>query len=88
MRIAEPFQAGNTGALPDGWPFYRALGGRPVLVLRGAMSDLLSDEVAKRMATEIPDVEVVTVPNVGHAPDLDEPESVAAIDRLLNRVLA
>lgn len=88
MRIAEPFQAGNTGALPDGWPFYRALGGRPVLVLRGAMSDLLSDEVAKRMATEIPDVEVVTVPNVGHAPDLDEPESVAAIDRLFDRVLA
>jgi pimeloyl-ACP methyl ester carboxylesterase len=39
------------------------------------------------MATEIRDVEVVTVPGVGHAPDLDEPESVEAIDRLLERVL-
>ena len=39
------------------------------------------------MASEIPDVEVVTVPGVGHAPDLDEPEAVAAIDRLLGRVL-
>jgi len=39
------------------------------------------------MATEIPDVEVVTVPRVGHAPDLDEPEAVDAIDRLLERVL-
>jgi pimeloyl-ACP methyl ester carboxylesterase len=39
------------------------------------------------MATEIQDVEVVTVPGVGHAPDLAEPESVAAIDRLLERVL-
>jgi pimeloyl-ACP methyl ester carboxylesterase len=58
-----------------------------VLVLRGGNSDLLSDPVAERMATEIPDVEVVTVPGVGHAPDLDEPESVAAIDRLLERVL-
>ena len=39
------------------------------------------------MATEIEDVEVLTVPGVGHAPDLDEPEAVAAIDRLLDRVL-
>jgi len=56
-------------------------------VLRGGTSDLLSDSAARRMATEIPDVEVVTVPRVGHAPDLDEPQSVAAIDRLLDRVL-
>ncbi len=39
------------------------------------------------MATEIPDVEVVIVPDVGHAPDLGEPESLEAIDRLLERVL-
>jgi pimeloyl-ACP methyl ester carboxylesterase len=87
MKIAEPFEAGNTGEVPDGWPYYRALAGRPVLVLRGEYSDLLSDPVAERMATEIPDVEIVTVPGVGHAPDLDEPEAVAAIDRLLERVL-
>ncbi|HET7817052.1 MAG TPA: alpha/beta hydrolase, partial [Sphingomicrobium sp.] len=67
---------------------YRALAGRPVLILRGEKSDLLSDSVLERMASEIPDVEVVTVPGVGHAPDLDEPEAVAAIDRLLDRVLA
>jgi pimeloyl-ACP methyl ester carboxylesterase len=87
MAIAEPFHAGNTGEAPDGWPYYRGLAGRPVLVLRGSMSDLLAGSVAERMATEIPDVEVVTVPGVGHAPDLDEPQSVAAIDRLLERVL-
>ena len=87
MRIAEPFAAGNTGAAVDGWVFYRALAGRPVLVLRGAMSDLLPEASVERMASEIPDVEIVTVPNVAHAPDLDEPEAVAAIDRLLDRVL-
>jgi pimeloyl-ACP methyl ester carboxylesterase len=86
MRIAEPFNQGNTGAV-DGWPYYRALAGRPVLVLRGEYSDLLPETVAQRMASEIPDVEVVVVPGVGHAPDLDEPEAVAAIDRLLKRVL-
>ena len=87
MRIAEPFAAANEGELPDAWPYYRALAGRPVLVLRGEHSDLLPDEALTRMATEIPDVEIVTVPRVGHAPDLAEPESVAAIDGLLERVL-
>jgi len=87
MAIAEPFKAANGGEPVDAWPFYRALAGRPVLILRGQNSDLLSDSALARMASEIPDVEIVTVPNVGHAPDLSEPESVAAIDRLLERVL-
>ena len=87
MAIADPFNAGNTGEVPDAWPYYRVLAGRPVLVLRGETSDLLSDAAAQRMATEIPDVEIVTVPRVGHAPDLDEPEAIDAIDRLLERVL-
>jgi pimeloyl-ACP methyl ester carboxylesterase len=87
MRIAEPFEAGNTGEIKDAWPYYRALGDRPVLVLRGEHSDLLPRPAADRMAKEILDVEVVTVKGVGHAPDLDEPEAVAAIDRLLERVL-
>ena len=87
MAIADPFNAGNTGEVSDGWPYYRVLTGRPILVLRGETSDLLSDAAAQRMATEIPDVEVVTVPRVGHAPDLDEPEAIDAIDRLLERVL-
>ena len=38
-------------------------------------------------SASIDDVEVVTVPGVGHAPDLSEPAAVAAIDRLLERVL-
>ena len=87
MAIAEPFKAANADEPVDVWPFYRALAGRPVLVLRGQNSDLLTDSALRRMAAEIPDVEIVTVPNVGHAPDLSEPESVAAIDRLLDRVL-
>ena len=31
-------------------------------------------------------MESVTVPRVGHAPTLDEPEAIAAIDRLLERM--
>jgi pimeloyl-ACP methyl ester carboxylesterase len=40
------------------------------------------------MAAAIDDVELVTVPDVGHTPNLEEPESLAAIERLLERVLA
>lgn len=87
MAIADPFNEANSGEAADGWPYYRNLDGRPVLVLRGEHSDLLTDAAAARMQTEIDDVEVVTVPRVGHAPDLSEPEAAAAIDRLLERVL-
>ena len=86
MRIAEPFAAPDNAAPPDLWPCWRALAGRPLLVLRGETSDILTAEVAARMLREAPGAELVTVPGVGHAPTLDEPEAVAAIERLLERV--
>lgn len=88
LGIAEPFHATADAPPMDIWPCYEALTGRPVTVLRGALSDLFARDVAKRMARAIPDVELITVPNVGHAPALDEAESLAAIERLLERVLA
>ncbi|WP_309610926.1 alpha/beta hydrolase [Sphingomonas sp.] len=86
--IAEPFHAASDAPPMNIWPCYEALAGRPVTILRGALTDLFALDVGERMASAIPDVELVTVPNVGHAPSLDEPESLAAIERLLARVLA
>ena len=86
--IADGFNAAASAPPADIWPYYRALAGRPVLLLRGELTDLLEPAVAERMVREIPDVELVEVPGVGHAPALDEPESLAAIERLLARVLA
>lgn len=85
MAIASNFESAATA--PEIWPLFHALDGRPVTILRGALSDLLSAQVAARMATEMPGAELVTVPRVGHAPSLDEPESLAALERLLGRVL-
>ena len=89
MAVAKPFMAmdENTASAIDAWPLFRALSGRPVTILRGALTDLLSAEVAERMRQEVPGAELVTVPDVGHPPDFDEPESIAAVDRLLERVL-
>ena len=85
MAIAANFE--SAASAPEIWPLYQALDGRPVTILRGELSDLLTADVAERMASAISDVELVTVPRVGHAPSLDEPESLAALDRLLARVL-
>ena len=88
MAIADNFKFAAQAPQFDMWSYYRALEGRPVTVLRGALTDLLESQVAERMATEIADVELVTVPDVGHTPNLEEPESQGAIERLLQRVLA
>ena len=88
MAIADNFHRAAGKPQIDFWPFYRALEGRPVTILRGAHSDLLSAATAAAMASELSDAELVTVPAVGHTPSFEEPESQAALDRLLDRVLA
>ena len=74
------------GATPDLWPLYAALLPIPALALRGATSDILSAATLARMQREKPDLACVTVPNRGHVPLLDEPESIAAIDAFMTRV--
>jgi len=71
------------GAAPSLWPLWGALAGVPVLAIRGAHSDILSAATLERMQRTKPDLKVVTVPNRGHAPLLDEPECLAAIDDFL-----
>lgn len=83
MAIAEPFK--TTGPTPhvDLWPFFAALAEKPVLVVRGAKSDLLKEATASKMQQVSPNVKLAVVPGVGHAPELNEPEAVAAIDEFL-----
>jgi pimeloyl-ACP methyl ester carboxylesterase len=78
--IAEPLRG---GAAPDLWSWWGALAKLPVLAIRGAHSDILSAATLSRMQHEKPDLKVLTVANRGHAPMLDEPECVAAIDEFL-----
>lgn len=85
MRIAEPFKMPVEGVV-DLWPALAGLKEVPTLAMRGALSDLLSAETLTRMKAEMPLMDSVTVPHVGHAPTLDEPEAVKAIARLLARI--
>ena len=87
MKIAETFVVPPANEpVPDLWPAFKALAGKPVTVLRGALSDLLAPAVHVEMVAALPGAEAVTVPDVGHAPTLDEPEAVAAVERLLARI--
>ena len=87
MRIAEPIFASDAAAVPpDLWPMLRALAGRPAVLVRGALSTILSAETLARMAEALPGARTVTVPATGHAPSLDEPEVRAAIDAMLAEV--
>lgn len=85
MKIAEPFAAAKDGPPLDLWDGLRALAGKPVLIVRGALSDLLTADLLARMKAALPQADVVTIPDVGHAPTLDEPEATAAIERWLER---
>lgn len=82
VSLVKPLRA-NAGRLPDLWPLFRALGALPVLAIRGALSDVLSEDTFERMAEAKPDLIRVTVPDVGHAPALNEPEALTAIDDFL-----
>ncbi|NIJ18953.1 pimeloyl-ACP methyl ester carboxylesterase [Sphingomonas naasensis] len=86
MKIAEPFRVPGNEAGPDMWPTIDAMQGKPLLIVRGERSDILGAATADKMVARVKGAELVTVPGVGHAPTLDEPEVVEAIERLLAKV--
>jgi pimeloyl-ACP methyl ester carboxylesterase len=73
---------GQASRPPDLWvPYARIIA--PLLIVRGAESDVLSSATAKRMRQVLKGVQLVEVPGVGHAPSLTEPDALAAIRRFL-----
>jgi pimeloyl-ACP methyl ester carboxylesterase len=56
---------------------------RPLLVVRGAISDILTEETLEKMLARVPEARAVRVPNVGHSPLLYEPEAWTAIAQLV-----
>ncbi|WP_228765424.1 alpha/beta fold hydrolase [Sphingopyxis solisilvae] len=82
-QIAAPLRVTGGEAAFDMWPVYRALGSVPLLILRGELSDILARAAGEKMVAELPQARLVEVPGVGHAPTLDEPEAITAIDAWL-----
>ena len=70
------------------WRLFSKMKPRPLLVVRGEISDLLSARTAARMVKRHPDAKEIVVPGVGHAPILDEPEAAEGIGAFLERLKA
>ena len=70
------------------WKLYKEMTKVPLLLIRGDTSDILSEKTAAKMIRKHPDASLVTVPRVGHAPILDEPEAVEGIRNFLTKVEA
>lgn len=70
---------------PDLWPLFGALAHVPLLLLRGEVSNILLPETVARMRGQRPDMAVVTLPGIGHAPALNEPQALVAIQAFLEQ---
>ncbi len=70
---------------PDLWPLFGGLAQRPLLLVRGAISNILLPGTVSRMQSEHPAMTVVTLPGIGHAPILTEPPALTAIMAFLAR---
>jgi pimeloyl-ACP methyl ester carboxylesterase len=86
LAIAVPFKALTPEIAKAGeamlWQAYDSLR-LPVLLLRGAQSDLLSRDTAQLMTQRGPRARLVELAGVGHAPTLVAPDQVAAVSEFL-----
>lgn len=62
------------------WSAFRRLGrAGPLLLVKGELTDIIDATTIAQMKRLAPSMRVASVPRVGHAPNLDEPEARAAM---------
>jgi pimeloyl-ACP methyl ester carboxylesterase len=72
VRLSHTLEAVDTEQpLPPLWNAFDALSSVPILVIRGARSDVLSAETVTAMAARHPGLESIEVPDQGHVPLLE-----------------
>jgi len=86
--IGEAYRRADPVPVETMWAGFDVLAHRPLLSIRGALSTMLTDDIQSRMAERASTpMAIRTIADVGHAPTLDEPESVTAIEALLKRAV-
>jgi len=85
-KLRQSVEATFNGPDVDLWPLFDALAGLPIALLRGANSPLLTAETAAEMRARRPDMLFDTVPDRGHAPFLDETESLGVLNAFVDQI--
>jgi pimeloyl-ACP methyl ester carboxylesterase len=86
VRLSETLKAVTPDApVPTMWPQFTALAQRPVMVIRGGLSDILSAATVDQMTARHPSLAVQVVEDQGHAPLLTDTPTVSAIGSFIRR---
>jgi len=86
MAIANVFRTVSAAPKYDMWPMFASLANKPLLIVRGENSDLLTGEALNRMRDQAPNAKAAVVAGAGHAPTLTEPDAISAIEAFLSEV--
>jgi pimeloyl-ACP methyl ester carboxylesterase len=70
---------------PDLWPLFGGVTHLPLLLIWGGASNILLLPTIERMRSIHPDMSVISLPGIGHAPTLNEPQVVAALRDFIAR---
>lgn len=75
-KLRDAVEAASAVPVPDLWPWLEALDGLPCAIVRGANSDLLTQDTYDEMLRRLPNARGGVVPDRAHVPFLDELEAV------------
>jgi pimeloyl-ACP methyl ester carboxylesterase len=85
-RISEAVNADDSDAVPPNlWPVFDLLAQQPLMLIRGALSDLLDTRITAEMKRRVPAMAYLEVADVGHAPMLKDEAVIAAIEAFFNQ---
>jgi pimeloyl-ACP methyl ester carboxylesterase len=80
-RISEAVNADDSDAVPPNlWPVLDLLAQQPLMLISGALSDLLDSRITAEMKRRVPAMAYLEVADVGHAPMLKDEAVIAAIE--------
>ncbi len=78
--------ASENAVPPDLWGLFRLTNSLPTLLIRGETSDILHSDCAAKMQEENPTMIFAEIKAIGHAPMLNEPDTVNAIKNFLEGI--
>lgn len=86
LRIAQPMALESPATIKASeallWPAFQAFP-EPVLIVRGELSDLLTEDTARQMLRQNPRARLLTIPGVGHAPTLRSDDQITPVEQFL-----